>query len=110
MNKLGLEAADLPWDPWELKVLDIIGKRIEEEQLDMLPQIVEAGSAKGMIEDRIFVNFVTNLWPILACAAKDVANELLHIRDEIEHAITQGKYCILLDVEKSDGRFARELV
>ena len=72
----------MPWDPWELTVLDIIGKRIEEEELDMLPQIVEQEVERNdrrqnirQLRDESVANF--------ACAAKDVANELLHIRDEI---------------------------
>ncbi len=83
MNKFGLEAADLPWDPWELAVLDTIGKRIEEEKVDTLPQIVEQEAERNdrrqtirQLRDESVANF--------ACAAKDVANQLLHIRDEIK--------------------------
>ncbi|HJT20374.1 MAG TPA: CDP-glycerol glycerophosphotransferase family protein [Nitrospira sp.] len=82
-NKLGLEAADLPWDLWELTVLDTIGRRIPETELDRLPKFIEEESEKNdrkqmirRLRDESVANFT--------CAAKHAANELLHIRDEIE--------------------------
>jgi hypothetical protein len=81
-NKLGLEATDLPWDPWELTVLDVIGKRVEEVELEMLPKIIEQELGKSdrrekmrQLRDQSVANF--------GCAAKHAADELLLIRDEI---------------------------
>jgi CDP-glycerol:poly(glycerophosphate) glycerophosphotransferase len=81
-NKLGLEAADLPWDPWELTVLDVIGQRVEEVELETLPEIIEQELGKSdrrenirRLRDQSVANF--------GCAAKHVADELLRIRDEI---------------------------
>lgn len=84
VNKLGLDAADLPWDPWELTVLDTIGRRIEEHELDALPRIIE--QELGMPDRRQMIRrlrdeSVANF----SCAAKHVADELLRIRDDIRH-------------------------
>jgi len=83
LNKLGLEAADLPWDLWELTVLDTIGQRIVESELDMLTKMIEQECGKNdrtqmihRLRDESVANF--------ACSAKHVADELLHIRDEIQ--------------------------
>ena len=37
LNKIGMEAIDIPWEPWELTVLDTIGKQIDESGLSALP-------------------------------------------------------------------------
>lgn len=83
LNKLGTEAAELPWDPWELTVLDTVGRRIAETELDALPSIIEqefgTNDRRQMIRrlrDQSVVNF--------ACAARQVADELLRIRDEVQ--------------------------
>ena len=84
LNKLGSEAAELPWDLWELNALDTIGRRITESALDTLPTIIEQEVGKNdrkqmirQLRDESVANF--------ASAAKHVANELLHIRDEIQN-------------------------
>ncbi len=82
LNKLGSEAADLPWELWEVDVLDTIGKRVEENELDILPKIIEQEFGRTdrkekirRLRDESVANF--------GCAAQHVANELLRIRDEI---------------------------
>ncbi|MCE3224267.1 MAG: CDP-glycerol:poly(glycerophosphate)glycerophosphotransferase [Nitrospira sp.] len=84
LNKLGLEAADIPWDLWELTVLDTIGRRIEEQALDALPTIIEQEMSlpnRGQIIRRLRDESVANF----GCAAKQVANELLRIRDDVRN-------------------------
>lgn len=39
-EKRGTEANDIPYDPWELTVLNIIGKQLKENEFDALPKIV----------------------------------------------------------------------
>lgn len=84
VNKIGQEAADLPWDPWELTVLDIIGTRLDDRELDRLPIVIEQEVRKSdrrekirQLRDESVANF--------GCAAKDAANELLHIRNECKY-------------------------
>ncbi|MCC2642240.1 MAG: CDP-Glycerol:Poly(glycerophosphate) glycerophosphotransferase family [Nitrospira sp.] len=84
VNKLGLEAADLPWDLWELTVLDTIGRRIEEQELDALPAVIE--QEFGLHDRRQMIRRLRDESVAhFACAAKHVANELLRIRDEIRN-------------------------
>jgi hypothetical protein len=84
VNKIGQDAADLPWELWELTVLDTIGTRIEESELDRLPTAIEQELRKNdrrekirQLRDESVANF--------GCAAKDTANELLRIRDELKN-------------------------
>lgn len=84
VNKIGQDAADLPWELWELTVLDTIGTRIEERELEVLPAIIEQELGKSdrrekirQLRDESVANF--------GCAAKDTANELLRIRDEFKN-------------------------
>lgn len=83
VNKLGSEAAELPWDPWELTVLDAIGSRVPESEIDALPAIIEQQCGTNertemirRLRDESVANF--------GCAAKHVAHELLRIRNEIQ--------------------------
>lgn len=39
-DKRGFEANDLPYEPWELRVLDIVGRRVRVEELPRLPAIL----------------------------------------------------------------------
>jgi hypothetical protein len=80
LNKIGLEASDLPWDPWELSVLDTIGTRIDENDVDGLPSVIERELAKSdrrekirQLRDESVVNF--------GHAAVEAADELMRIRD-----------------------------
>ena len=84
LNWVGLEGSDLPWDPWEITVLNTIGQQIGEKDLDNIPEIIEREIGKNdkkqtirQLRDESVANF--------ACAADSVANELLHIRDEIQN-------------------------
>jgi hypothetical protein len=82
-SNAGLEAADIPWDPWELSVLDSVGRRIQEDEVDTLPQIIEQECQNTGITERarrLRDEAVANF----ACAAKPVADELLHIRDALQ--------------------------
>jgi hypothetical protein len=81
-TKAGLEAADLPWDPWELSVLDSAGRRIEEDGVETLPQVAEqecrnTGTTQKArrLRDVAVANF--------GCAAKPVADALLQVRDTV---------------------------
>ena len=65
VNKIGLEASDLPWDPWELTVLDSIGTRIEEDEVEGLPSLIEGELAKSDRREEIR-RLRMNLSPISA--------------------------------------------
>jgi hypothetical protein len=80
VNKIGLEVSDLPWDLWELAVLDTIGTRIDEDEVDGLPTVIEQELAKGhrrekirQLRDESVANF--------GHAAMEAADELMRIRD-----------------------------
>jgi hypothetical protein len=84
VNKIGQDAADLPWELWELTVLDTIGARLEESEVDTLPTVIEQELGKSdrkekirQLRDESVANF--------GCAAKDTVNELLRIRDELKN-------------------------
>lgn len=84
VNKIGHDAADLPWELWELTVLDIIGTRIEECELERLPTVIEQELGKSdrrekirQLRDESVANF--------GCAAKDAVNELMCVRDELNN-------------------------
>jgi hypothetical protein len=82
LNKIGLEASDLPWDLWELTVLDTIGTRIEEDEVDGLPTLIEVELAKSDRREkirRLRNESVANF----GHAAMDAADELVRIRDEV---------------------------
>ena len=87
VNKIGLEVSDLPWDPWELAVLDTIGTRVDEDEVDGLPTVVEQELARSdrrekirQLRDESVANF--------GHAAMDAADELMRIRDGFK--IKQG--------------------
>ena len=87
LNKIGLEVSDLPWDLWELSVLDTIGTRIEEDEVDGLPSVIERELATSdrrekirQLRDESVANF--------GHAAIAAADELMRIRDEFR--IKQG--------------------
>ncbi|MGS7252944.1 CDP-glycerol glycerophosphotransferase family protein [Pseudomonas anuradhapurensis] len=68
----GTEASDLPYDPWELTVLDDIGLRLSEEQIprltDYLPQVLEDSRYPRNIRhlrEQYVVNFGHAVGPIL---------------------------------------------
>lgn len=44
-DKRGMEANDLPYEPWELTVLDVIGRQIKDEDVERLPGIVASVAA-----------------------------------------------------------------
>jgi CDP-Glycerol:Poly(glycerophosphate) glycerophosphotransferase len=84
VNKIGLEASDLPWDLWELGVLDTIGTRIAEGEVDRLPTVIEQELAKSdrrekirQLRNKSVANF--------GHAAMDAADELMRIRDEFKN-------------------------
>jgi CDP-glycerol:poly(glycerophosphate) glycerophosphotransferase len=81
VNKIGLEASDIPWDLWELAILDTIGTRIEVDQVDGLPTVIEQELANSdrrekirRVRDESVANF--------GRAALHIADELTRIRDE----------------------------
>ena len=80
MNKLGQEAADLPWDLWELTAVEAVGARIDVSYVDKLPDVIESELVKNdrrqtirHLREESVVNF--------GVAAKDGVGELLRIRD-----------------------------
>ncbi|MEO8326577.1 MAG: CDP-glycerol glycerophosphotransferase family protein [Nitrospirota bacterium] len=88
LDWVGLEGSDLSQDPWEITVLDTIGQQISEKDLDSIPEIIEREIGKNdrkemirQLRDESVENF--------ACAAKSVANELLHIQDEIQNKLVK---------------------
>jgi hypothetical protein len=79
--KIGQEAADLPWDSWELTMLDTVGARIEVHDLDRLPAVIEHELGKSdrreairHVREESVANF--------GSAAKVAVNELLRLRDD----------------------------
>lgn len=82
-EKRGFEASDLPYDPWELRVLDVVGRKIDESQLDELPQLIAgelAASAKRgevrRLRDECVVNF--------GAAASPIVDELERILSRLQ--------------------------
>ncbi len=83
-NWVGMDGSDLPWDPWELSVLNTIGQQICESDLDKISEIIHQEIGKKdkretirQLRDKSIANF--------SRAANSSANELLRIRDEIQH-------------------------
>lgn len=75
-EKRGFEASDLPYEPWEIRVLDEVGRRIGEVDFEHLPEILlqEAGDSSRQekiraLRDEFVVNF--------GCAARPVVDELV---------------------------------
>jgi CDP-glycerol:poly(glycerophosphate) glycerophosphotransferase len=78
VEKRGFEASDLPYEPWELEVLNLFGRKIGEADFDRLPEIVarEAGDSSRQaqiraLRDEYVVNF--------GHAAGPVADELVKL-------------------------------
>ena len=84
MTWAGLEGSDLSGEPWELTVLDTIGKQIDEKDLTSLPEVIKEefsrNDRKEMIR-QLRKNSIVNF----ACAADFAANELLRIHDKIQN-------------------------
>lgn len=77
-EKRGFEASDLPYEPWELTILDLVGRKIGEADFERIPEILtqEAGDSfrkeqVRAIRDEFVVNF--------GCAAGPVVDELIKI-------------------------------
>jgi len=83
LNTLGLEAADLPWPPWEVTVFDSIGQQIDEKNLDKMPEIIEQVIGTYDNKNKIQEFRETSVFNF-ACTAAPVADELLHIRERIQ--------------------------
>jgi hypothetical protein len=78
-EKRGFEASDLPYEPWELSVLDVVGRKIGEPDFDRLPEILtlEAGDSSRKEQIRAMRDeFVVNF----GRAAGPVVDELVKIR------------------------------
>jgi len=80
-DKRGFEASDLPYEPWELRVLDLVGRKVSETDFHRLPEIiaeeVNHPSRKTQIRalrDESAVNF--------GCAAPPTVNHLLEVLDQ----------------------------
>ena len=77
-EKRGFEASDLPYEPWELSVLDQVGRRIGEGDLERLPEILaqEANDLSRREEIRgLRDEFVVNF----GCAAGPIVEELANL-------------------------------
>jgi hypothetical protein len=77
-EKRGFEASDLPYEPWELRILDLLGRKIGEADLDRLPEIIaeEVGHPSRRTQIRALRDeFVVNF----GCAAPRVVDELLEV-------------------------------
>lgn len=55
VDKRGFEAQDLPFEPWELTILDHVGRTISEGDIDDIPQIVKSMSAEAGLKKKIRV-------------------------------------------------------
>jgi hypothetical protein len=71
-EKRGFEASDLPYEPWELTMLDVVGRKIREADFDRIPEILihEAtdSSRKEKIRalrDEFVVNFGHAAGPVV---------------------------------------------
>jgi hypothetical protein len=83
IKKAGQEAVNLPWELWELTVLDTFGVRLPESKLENLPLILEQEMGKHerqqairQLRDTSVANF--------GRAAQDAVSELLSIEDEVK--------------------------
>lgn len=63
-DKRGFEASDLPYEPWELRVLDLVGTKIRETDFDRLPALVAEEAVNSsrkaqirVLRDEFVVNF-----------------------------------------------------
>ena len=57
-DKRGFEASDLPYEPWELRVLDLVGTKIRETDFDRLLALVASRKAQiRALRDEFVVNF-----------------------------------------------------
>ncbi|MDR1995201.1 CDP-glycerol glycerophosphotransferase family protein [Azonexus sp.] len=63
-EKRGFEASDLPYEPWELSVFDVVGRQLAEDRLEELPQQIAAelssparASAIRRLREEYVVNF-----------------------------------------------------
>lgn len=77
-EKRGFEASDLPYEPWELEMLDVVGRRIGEADLGRLAEILRLEAADSSRKGRIRAlreEFVVNF----GCAAGPVVDGLLEI-------------------------------
>ncbi len=77
-EKRGFEASDLPYEPWELTVLDAVGERIGEAEFERLPEIITQHSSDSSRKERnraIRDEYVVNF----GCAAEAVVDELVKI-------------------------------
>lgn len=82
-NFIGQEANDLPYDVWELTVLDEIGKRIKPEQLNNISSIIDellnnkAGKESiKRLRDKSLYNYKNS--------GEAIANNLVKIMEDIE--------------------------
>lgn len=78
VEKRGFEASDLPYEPWELRVLDLVGRKIRETDFARLPEILVQEAADSSRKEQIRAlrdEFVVNF----GCAAGQVVDELIQI-------------------------------
>lgn len=84
-EKRGFEASDLPYEPWELCVLDVVGRKIAEDQLEELPELIIAelaGPARAAAIRHLRQEYVINF----GAAAPHVVDQLELL---IEHSQSQ---------------------
>lgn len=75
----GTEANDLPYQPWELTVLNSIGRQVDEADIGSLPEIVPAmlnNTKQRAIIQQLRDEYVANF-----------GNAAVHIIDEVEMAL-----------------------
>jgi hypothetical protein len=87
VEKRGFEASDLPYEPWELEVLNLVGRKIGEADFDRLPEIVteEASDSSRKAQIRALrEEYVVNF----GHAAGPVADELVKLLFHAEPAVT----------------------
>lgn len=84
-EKRGFEASDLPYEPWELTMLDVVGRKIRESDFDRIPEILVQEATDSSRTEKIRAlrdEFVVNF----GRAAGPVVEELVKLLDQPERS------------------------
>jgi hypothetical protein len=80
-EKRGFEASDLPYEPWELTMLDVVGRKIREADFGRIPEILIEEATDSSRKEKIRAlrdEFVVNF----GHAAGPVVDELVKLLDQ----------------------------
>jgi len=81
-EKTGMEASDLPWEPWETTVLNKVGVQISEKEMDVLPQQIREIADNGKLLKSIKVEKEKTLFNP-GKAGITAARQILSIQQDI---------------------------